>query len=181
MQKYFSSNSHKTLFFFFFISRKLTPIKGSYNVTVTQKKKSVAQLFCHLFLLVSYRSKFVNKIIYKENILNIIRAYFKNPTPYSDKHFQILKRGAVSWNELFSVNFCVRNMGKIVPPPNKNGVFFKSTKTVFTVIKIYLYNLNFSLKLQKKLLSFNTVKTVFVDLKKNTIFIGWRHFFFPYY
>ena len=63
-------------------------------------------------------------------------------------------------------------MGKIVPRPNKNGVFFKLTKIVFTVLKMYLYNLNFSLKLQKKLLSFNTVKTVFVDLKKTQFLLG---------
>ena len=92
-----------------------------------------------------------------------ICAYFKNPTPYSDKLFQNLKRGTVSCDQLFSVHFFVRNIGKIVPPSNKNCAFFKSTNTVFTVLKVYLYNLNFSLKMQKKLLSFNTVKTVFVD------------------
>ena len=40
------------------------------------------------------------------------------------------------------------------------------------MLKIYLYNLNFSLELQKKLLYFNTVKTVFVDLKKTQFLLG---------
>ena len=83
------------------------------------------------------------------------------------------KRGSLLGSNFFGTFFFVRNMGKIVRLPNKNSVFFKSTKTVFTVLKIYLYDLNFPLKLQKKLLFFNTVKTVYVDLKKkNTIFIG---------
>ena len=58
-----------------------------------------------------------------------ICAYFKNPSRYSDKIFQNLKRGAVAWDQLFSVHFFVRNMGKIVPPPNKNGVFLNRQKS----------------------------------------------------
>ena len=37
----------------------------------------------------------------------------------------------------FSGKFLVRNMGKIVPHQNKNGVFGKSTKTGFTVLKYH--------------------------------------------
>ena len=53
-----------------------------------------------------------------------VHVYFNNPTRYSDKLFQNLKRGTISWDQLFSVHFFVRNMGKVVPPPNKNSVFF---------------------------------------------------------
>ena len=55
-------------------------------------------------------------------------AYFKKPRRYSDKLFQNLKRGAVSWDQLFWVNFFVRNMRKIVPPLNKNSVFLNRQK-----------------------------------------------------
>ena len=54
----------------------------------------------------------------------ILCAYFKNPTRYSDKLCQNLKRGAVSWGQLFSVHFFVRNIRKIVPQRNENSVFF---------------------------------------------------------
>ena len=49
------------------------------------------------------------------------------------------KRGSFLGPTFFGTFFFVRNTGKIVPPPNKNSVFFKSTKTVFTVLKVYLY------------------------------------------
>ena len=57
-------------------------------------------------------------------------------------------------------------MGKIVPPaPNKNGVFLKSKKTVFTVLKdIRDCFCNEKLRLYRYI--FNMIKTVFVDLKK---------------
>ena len=59
----------------------------------------------------------------------------------------------------------------------KNIVYFKLTKTRFTVLKINLYNLNFSLKLQRTFISFNTVKSVFVDFTINTIFLTVALFF----
>ena len=97
---------------------------------------------------------------------------FKNPTHYSDKLFQNLKRGAISWDQLFSVHFFVRNTGKVVPPPNKNSVFFKPTKTVFTVLKDRSFFCNLSEKFRLYRYTFNTVKTVFVDLKKTHFFLG---------
>ena len=96
----------------------------------------------------------------------------KSCARYSDKLFQNLKRGAVSWDQLFSVHFFVRNMGKIVPPPNKNSDFFKSTKTVFTVLKDRSFFCNLSEKFRLYRYTFNTVKTVFVDLKKTHFFLG---------
>ena len=89
------------------------------------------------------------------------------------------KRGSFLGPTFSSKFFCQKNVinSPAMAPPNKNCVFFESSKTFFTMLKVYLYNLNFSLKLRKKLLSFNTVKTVFVDLKINTIFIGWWHYF----
>ena len=56
------------------------------------------------------------------------------------------KKRAHLWDQLFSVHFLVRNMAKIVPRQNKNRVFGKSTKRVFTVLKVYLCILNFSQK-----------------------------------
>ena len=50
---------------------------------------------------------------------------------YSKYNMCIIKKsyiGAHSWVQLLSVHFFVRNMGKIVPPPNKNGVFLDQRK-----------------------------------------------------
>ena len=62
-----------------------------------------------------------------------IYAYVKNPTSYSDKIFQNLKRGTVFWDQLFSVQSFVRNMGKIVAQLKNNSVFFLNPQKLFSL------------------------------------------------
>ena len=64
---------------------------------------------------------------------------FQKPNSYSNKLLRNFKRGAGSSDQNFLVHFCVRNMGKIVPPPKKNLNFFKSINTDITLLKLYLY------------------------------------------
>ena len=88
-----------------------------HRLKVLFKKKSFFKSFFHVKISI-LRARAVSSILGHH-----ICAYFKNPTRYSDKLFQNLKRGAFSWDQLFSVHFFVRNTGKIVPPPNKNSIF----------------------------------------------------------
>ena len=83
------------------------------------RKKLVPQVYPSFYILAKTRPNYAYDFL----ALHIC-AYFKNPTRYSDKLFQNLKRGAVFLDQLFSVYFFVRNTEKIVPPPNKNSVFF---------------------------------------------------------
>ena len=55
-------------------------------------------------------------------------------------------RGTLRKQNFFGTIFCQEN-GKNSAAAKKNSFFFKSTKTGFTVLKIYLCNQNFSLKM----------------------------------
>ena len=64
------------------------------------------------------------------NLHTCMRIFQKSYALFG-QNFQNLKRGSVSWDQLFSVHFFISNMGKIVPLPNKNSVFFLNDKNRF--------------------------------------------------
>ena len=77
-----------------------------------------------------------NRDVSVKTAKDIIHAYFKNRTRISVEFSQNFKIGAPSWDQLFPIPFFVKNMGKVVPPPNENGVFFfKIDKSSFYRVK----------------------------------------------
>ena len=90
--------------------------------------------------------------------------------------FKILKSGHQSGGRLigqiFSGTLFFRNMGKC-RRLKKLVFFFILTKIDFTVLKLYLYYVNFSILFALKVRSFNTVKSVFVNL---ILFGRWKYF-----
>ena len=78
----------------------------------------------------------------------------------------------------FSTFFCQEN-GKNSATAKENSVFSKSTKTGFTVLKDMNFLCILSEKFRLYRYIFNTVKRVFVDLKKTLFFLA-AALFFPF-
>ena len=75
-------------------------------------------------------------------------------------------------DQLFSVHFFVRNIGKIVPQLKKNSVLCKSIKTDFTVLKDRSFFCDLREKFRLYRFILNTVNRVFVDLIKKLFFLS---------